>query len=1592
MSMIPPPAQMVSKAQSRNHPIFSSASYETWLFQSGTQVLYIDGPNARSNIEAAEQISFDWMRRRAASDGDVFSFLFDSRDPLRNSMRPFLAAAFLHFFLERGGEDGNIEYFSDALKDQYKLQHAWLDQDMVNLTRSTYTWMSESTPLLLLRFDECNRSSREALWGLFGDIASKTEEPVKIVLTSRVDGRLGWFDVLQDELRRWPEINLLRHTILHDEDSPVETSSEDDTESLYYSRLISHLCPRGWAKSEVTKSLHRFKFAECAMLRSSLQLLEKYSRWPAEQSRANLDLFCSLLEQVSADSTPQSTLTNILQSIPDHDWLQWLLTWTLFGQRPLTSLELSMLLHSSMYTRTSVGVVVEPARDDDIAKSWKKINSQLRGFIELHDNGVMISKALLDVWDKAEGQLINTVKLSAFEATAEFLLHYLASSQIKKKLDDLYVQYQEVVERSDEGFASPLMPDGRDAIFYAVQALPYHLANITISELTQKSMRDTNGPYKAWAQVFWAMSNPLSRSEKGPLKSAWVTWETSSYSKSSKAYLIHEQDIEEDGQVESEETPMDRLIAAVRADDENSSVVLAEQVLAEFKAHAITHNTLTTPDKVMTPYLPWPPSILWRAVFMGMNRLLDLLLRSGVPRQVDDNSAVCRPSLLHLAAVMGNSSTVDLLIQNGADITILRNDLYTALTMACSRGDPDTTRALLEKDSSMLEKPQPVRPLYQAAAWGCWKVLPIFLRSGAEPDFFRYEEPASTVRSDQLESHKETVVVPDWTPLTAACLSGYLKTARILLEYGADPNKYAFETKTLPLHFSSVDAGSPELVRLLLKHKADPNHSLLDPPILTAIIRKAQLSDETKTTIFNLLLDNVPAVQVDKPDAQGQTALMAAARLQDMAAIQWLLEHGADINAVDLENQHALFWAVIENKYQAVESLLNHREKPRLEQTSSLGISLIQAARIDIRIFEKLVDAGADLKYEGHAGQTVLNTAVVNEDVDIVKFLLSLGPDRNVDIHHRDSARWTPILDATGFKPNVEITRVLMEHGSRLSDTNGSNDSPLHLAARSGQPDLLRVLLEYRTSEDLTRLNDYGNTPLLAISEFKNTTTLECVKLLVRAGADVNAQDKNGWSVLMTSATFGPEAREIHEYLLSQSRINGKLTTNTGITALHLASQYCDVELVAKLLEQGADANVRCVNVRSTPLIAACIPVAGDAAVLENVGLIVRDLISHDALVDSMLGTSLYSPLCAASLYAGVGVIKCFLDQAASVHKMDPLGRFPIHFAAANGMRNFEYVANVHGDDIMVNDRFDKNILHWAAEFGHVETVRWILQKISPEERERHINAEDVDGWTPLAWACRPTSMDAGYYWMLSEAPDFALTIQCLLDHGADKSSTFYMNKGEKWEEEFTPLKMARRCGLADDVLELLQVEEPKSNEVVDASRNESKHKVLYDEKKYRRTNASCDFCFSVRISTVLLVYIHGGGNLYPQGESTTNIRVHSQQIWGIYWTCLSCEDGQYVLCKKCYPRGQDEHRKTVADRREGEEHSFEIKEHASQEFEDTSSPTLSEKALSAAGSDTGTASTEHNSGNQQEEDEVAPGDNGESEIGELDFPDLNDL
>ncbi|KAI1390787.1 ankyrin repeat-containing domain protein [Hypoxylon trugodes] len=630
---------------------------------------------------------------------------------------------------------------------------------------------------------------------------------------------------------------------------------------------------------------------------------------------------------------------------------------------------------------------------------------------------------------------------------------------------------------------------------------------------------------------------------------------------------------------------------------------------------------------------------------------------------------------------------------------------------------------------------------------------------------------------------------------------------------------------------------------------------------------------------------------VNMADEENMIPLHRAAKNGALSGVAHILKHGADVNATDDEGRGALYYALQNRHISVVQELL--KWKPQLNILTSDGKTLLQHAMGDVSMVEMLLDSRADPELPNGEGLTAINAAVVEKKADVVKLLVNRG----VDIHRRDQSGWNPILNATGDVRDAKITRILLEGGASLEDTNPYERVPLHYAAR--ETEVLKVLLEFQKDIDLEPRDFYGRTPLLTID---SATSLECIRLLLQAGADVNARDREGWSALM-KVMDGRLPPQVADVLLADENTQVDVVGRQPGTALHVACCALNPDFVTKLLEHGADPNLAVRNYPGTALISACVPDDTDnrSETLEKMEQVVRTLIAHGADVNLMHEHTIYNALSAACFSGGANVIKQLLGSGTSAQQPDPLGRLPIHFAAANGLENFLAVIEAHKGNWMVPDCAGKNVLHWAAQFGHVETVKAILEYLGPstEERRRYINLPDIDGWTPLCWATRPPGNGLVIN-LKSEPRAYAETVQCLLEEGADPSVEFYMNTKDG-VETYTPVKMAQLCDAGDEMINLLS----------DRTKDKPHIEVQLPDgspRHYRRSFIYCDICLNTQ--------------------------------YGYSYRCKSCPD--FDACKKCYGR-IDIYHGHIRDA-DGETHRFKFRSGSDLEFDDqqVSSPSES--------------------------------------------------
>jgi len=194
----------------------------------------------------------------------------------------------------------------------------------------------------------------------------------------------------------------------------------------------------------------------------------------------------------------------------------------------------------------------------------------------------------------------------------------------------------------------------------------------------------------------------------------------------------------------------------------------------------------------------------------------------------------------------------------------------------------------------------------------------------------------------------------------------------------------------------------------------------------------------------------------------------------------------------------------------------------------------------------------------------------------------------------RNLRQLTP-LHVASRKGSAEVVMELLRAGANKdAASSASGETALHFASQSGCFEVVRLLLAAGANKDA--VDHRGNTPLLAAVEFSSRMISfalgqppsdgvhhdRVVSALLEAGADVEARDRDGQTVLHRAAQhFPPEAQ-----LLLAAGADKNARDEHGSTPLHTAVLASSLEAVSALLEAGAD--VSAVDMRkNTPLYQA---------------------------------------------------------------------------------------------------------------------------------------------------------------------------------------------------------------------------------------------------------------------------------------------------------------------------------------------------------------------------------------------------------------------
>jgi ankyrin repeat protein len=390
-----------------------------------------------------------------------------------------------------------------------------------------------------------------------------------------------------------------------------------------------------------------------------------------------------------------------------------------------------------------------------------------------------------------------------------------------------------------------------------------------------------------------------------------------------------------------------------------------------------------------------------------------------------------------------DKDAVRTLISKKTDVNAAEPDGTTALHWAAYRDDVDSADLLLRAGAKVNAATDlGVTPLYNAAENASPAMIAKLLAAGANPNL---------------------ALIAGETPLMVAARSGKAAVVDQLIAKGANVNAHGTRGQTALMWAAAQE--HPDVVKVLLLHGADIH---------------------AKSDVWNEMMAVPPHGYLPYnrmiPHG-GETALMFATRVGDLASAKVLVEAGANINDADA-------WGV------SATALAAHSDFTNL--------------------VEFLLDKGANPN--ASADFTALHAAIMWRDERMVAALLNHGADPNTPVKN-----WTP-------------TRRSSKDRNFGPDLVGA--TPFWLAARFLQPNVMRLLLQHGADpkfihhaafvagEGYKQRKEATNAVMAAAGlgsgapwvdvpkKEREALALEAIKLALDAGIDVNATNVDGHTAL----------------------------------------------------------------------------------------------------------------------------------------------------------------------------------------------------------------------------------------------------------------------------------------------------------------------------------------------------------------------------------------------------------------------------------------------------------------------------------------------
>ena len=402
----------------------------------------------------------------------------------------------------------------------------------------------------------------------------------------------------------------------------------------------------------------------------------------------------------------------------------------------------------------------------------------------------------------------------------------------------------------------------------------------------------------------------------------------------------------------------------------------------------------------------------------------------------------------------------------------------------------------------------------------------------------------------------------------------------------------------------------------------------------------------------------------------GRCLTVTIKRFQQLTNYIFGAESSALTNIQVRDGCICIIWITRESAIPALVALA----KEKVEFMKHVGVLRLMVGENIILRQERKEEEGVDKD-----NLNCLLVRAVNSDcTEAVTFLLTVGGDPNL------YSNGMSLLCLASMNGYTETVKLLIEAGADVNLVGYFELTPLMLACLHCHEDTVSLLLQ--SGADPSLQTNIGATALMY--SICNNKYFSIVRLLLKAGAVVNAQDKDGYSALTMACRDGcyklaelliqygadvqlstvqhsspliiacKNGHEDIAALLLTSQADPNQQDSNGFTALMKASQLQLTQAISLLLSSGADPNLQS-NRGQTALSAAMSSFNCD----DSVSLLLLSAGADPNLQDYVGSTALMK----AAHCEYVSGVRILLNAQAHVNLQNSYGYTALHYSSSGG-------------------------------------------------------------------------------------------------------------------------------------------------------------------------------------------------------------------------------------------------------------------------------------------------------------------------------------